>query len=228
MRNLNELTRGVRQQERVEEIQGKCCMLLATGKSWEYIGGMVQLMANKQQVAMSQGLLDFGADFQADLERAAEWVARSIRAIDETIRVLKDGLKQSGKKKDVAQRIVETPEIGREILDRDGVKSLMGHGIGSLKSAAFYVVSDVIRFSRVFDRQTNWKERRYDTAVIAAPVYIGDVEYICEVVVEQRPNNQSFYVLEVEIKEKLSDVFKTSTKGGTRQASRSILAQRDN
>lgn len=64
---------------------------------------------------MSQGLLDFGADFQADfqadLERAAEWVARSIRAIDETIRVLKDGLKQSGKKKDVAQRIGVNTEV---------------------------------------------------------------------------------------------------------------------
>ncbi len=105
------LTRGVRQQERVEEIQGKCCVLLDTGKSWEYIGGMVQLMANKQQVAMSQGLLDFGADFQADLERAAEWVARSIRAIDETIRVLKDGLKQSGRKRDVAQRIGVNTEV---------------------------------------------------------------------------------------------------------------------
>lgn len=30
----------------------------------------------------------------------------------------------------------------------------MGHGIGSLKSAAFYAVPDVIRFGRVFDRQT--------------------------------------------------------------------------
>ena len=63
---------------------------------------------------MSQGLLDFGADFQADLERAAEWVARSIRAIDETIRVLKDGLKQSGKKKDVAQRIGVNTEVDAE------------------------------------------------------------------------------------------------------------------
>ena len=45
---------------------------------------------------------------------------------------------------------------------------------------------------------------------------------------EQGPNKQSFYVHEVEIKEKLSNVFKTSTEGGTRQASRSILAQRAN
>lgn len=129
---------------------------------------------------------------------------------------------------DVYHGAVESPEIGRVILDREGVKSSMGHGIGSLKSAAFYAVPDVIRFGRVFDRQTNWKERGYDTAVIAAPIYIGDTEYICEVVVERRPNKQSFYVHEVEIKEKLSNVFKTSTEGGTRQASRSVLAQRAN
>lgn len=129
---------------------------------------------------------------------------------------------------DVYHGAVESPEIGRVILDREGVKSSMGHGIGALKSAAFYAVPDEIRFGRVFDRQTNWKERGYDTAVIAAPIYIGDTEYICEVEVEQRPNKQSFYVHEVEIKEKLSNVFKTSTEGGTRQASRSILAQRAN
>lgn len=111
-------------------------------------------------------------------------------------------------------------------LDLEGVKSSIGHGIGSLKSAAFACVEDVIRNGVVFDRQKNWKERGYDTAVIAAPVTIKGVEYVCEVVVEQRTNRQGFYLHEVEIKKKLEDVFKTSTEGGTPQASRSILALR--
>lgn len=119
-----------------------------------------------------------------------------------------------------------SPELGEVRLDLEGVKSSIGHGIGSLKSAAFACVEDVIRNGVVFDRQANWKGRGYDTAVIAAPVTIKDVEYICEVVVEQRSNRQGFYLHEVEIKKKLEDVFKTSTEGGTPQASRSILALR--
>lgn len=122
--------------------------------------------------------------------------------------------------------IAISPELGEVRLDLEGVKSSIGHGIGSLKSAAFSCVEDVIRNGIVFDRQENWKGRGYDTAVIAAPVTIKDVEYICEVVVEQRSNRQGFYLHEVEIKKKLEDVFKTSTEGGTPQASRSILALR--
>ena len=41
-----------------------------------------------------------------------------------------------------------------------------------------------------------------------------------------RIGNQ-FYLHEVELKEKLDDVFKTATKGSTHQALRSILALRD-
>lgn len=119
-----------------------------------------------------------------------------------------------------------SPELGEVRLDLEGVKSSIGHGIGSLKSAAFACVEDVIRNGVVFDRQKNWKERGYDTAVIAAPVTIKGVEYVCEVVIEQRTNRQGFYLHEVEIKKKLEDVFKTSTEGGTPQASRSILALR--
>lgn len=46
-------------------------------------------------------------------------MARSIRAIDETIRVLKDGLKQSGKKRDVAQRMGVNTEVDAEETLRD-------------------------------------------------------------------------------------------------------------
>ncbi len=119
---------------------------------------------------------------------------------------------------------VESPELGRVVLDKEGVKSSIGHGIGSLKSAAFFAVPEVIQKGRVFDRQRNRKGRGYDTAALAAPVSIGGKEYICEVVVEQRQNRQGFYLHEVELKEKLGNVFKTSTEGGTRQASKSILA----
>lgn len=122
---------------------------------------------------------------------------------------------------------VVSPELGRVVLDKEGVKSSMGHGIGALKAAAFYAVPKVIKKGKVFDRQQNWKGRGYDTAVLAAPISIAGKEYICEVIVEQRPNRQGFYLHEVEVKEKLGNVFKTATQGSTRQASRSILALRD-
>lgn len=99
------LTRSIREQGRVEEIQRRCCMLLDEKKSWEYIGAMVQLMANKENVVMKQGLLDFGADFEADLARAAEWIERNIKAINESVMLLKQGRKLSGKKRAEAERL---------------------------------------------------------------------------------------------------------------------------
>lgn len=99
------LTRSIREQGRVEEIQRRCCMLLDEKKSWEYIGAMVQLMANKENVVMKQGLLDFGADFEADLARAAEWIERNIKAINESVTSLKQGRKLSGKKRAEAERL---------------------------------------------------------------------------------------------------------------------------
>ena len=41
-----------------------------------------------------------------------------------------------------------------------------------------------------------------------APLKINGIDYVGEVVVEQRPNRQGFYLHEVEIKEKLADEFK--------------------
>ena len=47
-----------------------------------------------------------------------------------------------------------------------------------------------------------------------APLKINGIDYVGEVVVEQRPNRQGFYLHEVEIKEKLADEFKPPTRGG--------------
>ena len=114
-----ELTRGIKDVSRVDEIQGKCCMLLAKKKSWEYIAGMVQLMA-RAEAKMSQGLLDFGADFMADLEKAAEWIEKSVQKINAALNVLKDGQSMAkGRKKDEAARLgvhTETEADAEEML----------------------------------------------------------------------------------------------------------------
>ena len=411
------LTRNISDEARVEDIQRQCCQLLEKGKSWDYIGAMCQLMANKDRVTIQQGLLNLGADFEQDMERAAEYVEQNLLQLNAAIRTLKQGAKLGEKERAQATRLgidvsisegseqllqllndlkakfenigtypdlvadaslwdgktspdpvgqmlerakrereeadaenaltdeewlekkareqaaaatptlfamtreqteimqraqssgtwlkapngeptrlterqwlqvrteafkrwfgdwekvarfravrdaimsmpivteitgkefqsdgipltdkvpaywqgayqggVVSPELGRVVLDKEGVKSSMGHGIGALKAAAFYAVPEVIQKGKVFDRQQNWKGRGYNTAVLAAPISIAGKEYICEVIVEQRPNRQGFYLHEVELKEKLGNVFKTATKGSTRQASRSILALRN-
>ena len=120
---------------------------------------------------------------------------------------------------------VRNPELGEVRLDLEGVKDSMGHGIGREKSAAFAAVPDIIRKGTVFDRQSNWKGRGYDTSVISAPVRIGDTDYAGEVVVKHLPNRQGLYLHEVENKKRLEDAFKTPTEGSAPQASRLILGQ---
>ena len=58
---------------------------------------------------MKQGLLDFGADFEADLARAAEWIEHNIKAINEIITLLKQGKKLGGKKRVEARAVADMP-----------------------------------------------------------------------------------------------------------------------
>ena len=46
-----------------------------------------------------------------------------------------------------------------------------------------------------------------------APLEIGGVPYVGEVIVKQGSERQGFYLQEVEVKEKLVNAFKTPTKG---------------
>lgn len=113
------LTKNIRDAARIEDIQARCCQLLEQKKSWEYIGAMVQLMANKEAVVMRQGLLDLGADFEADLNRAATWIEKNLAKINEAITLLKQGRKMSEKKRKEAERLgisVATTEGTQEML----------------------------------------------------------------------------------------------------------------
>lgn len=86
-------------------------------------------------------------------------------------------------------------------------------------------VPDVIEKGFIFNRETNWKERNYNTAVIVAPIKIGTEDYICEVVVKRDAKRTAFYLHEVEIKRTLEDMFKTTTEGAISQASKLILGK---
>ena len=99
------MTQYIADKARVESIQSQCCVLLEQGKGWDYINAMVQLMASKESVFMKQGLLDLGADFQEDMDRMARWVETSMRQVNESIGLIKSGLKLSGKKRKEAVRL---------------------------------------------------------------------------------------------------------------------------
>ena len=115
------------------------------------------------------------------------------------------------------------PELGEVKLDLEGVKDSLGHGIGSVKAAAYAAVPQMIEKGKIFDRQKNWKGRGYDTVVMVAPLEISGVSYVGEVVVKQGVDRQGFYLHEVEVKEKLADVFKTAN-GSTSPVSRLIIS----
>lgn len=92
---------------------------------------------------------------------------------------------------------VENPQLGMVKLDRSGVGDDIAHGIGRKKAAAFAAVPAVLEHGKVIDYQTNWKERGYDTAVVAAPITIGGEEYLEGIVLTRSNASNRFYVHEV-------------------------------
>ena len=87
-----------------------------------------------------------------------------------------------------------------------------------LWTIAFAAVPDVLKKGRLVDTQKNWKGRGYNGASIAAPIRIGNTDYIAVAVVLQDVNQNRFYLHEVALKEKLQGpAFKTealTTKRG--------------
>lgn len=108
-------------------------------------------------------------------------------------------------------------EIGSVTVDRRGAKTDIAHGIGRKKAASFQAVFDVINNGKVVDYQTNWKERGYDTAVVAAPITIGTTPYYMGVVLTRSQGENRFYVHEVfATDEKGTSPFKTGTTASSR------------
>ncbi len=116
--------------------------------------------------------------------------------------------------------LVYNDQLGNVILDRRGIKDDMAHGLGRKKAASFHAVPDVIRHGKVVDYQVNWKDRGYDTAVVAAPITMETEtkdktvaeEYLMGVVLIRSMRTNRFYVHEVlPIKKDGNPLFKTGT-----------------
>ena len=119
-------------------------------------------------------------------------------------------------------------KYGTIILNRTGVKSSISHGIGRKKAVAFKAVPDVIKNGRIIDYTNNYKKRGYDTAVISAPIHLGDEDYYVAAVINVEKEKNSFYLHEVAILNKKEDetLFKTgnSQKTTPSNASSSIYS----
>ena len=94
---------------------------------------------------------------------------------------------------------VISPDLGRIILDRNGFKDDIAHGIGRNKAAAFVAVPDVIKKGKILDVQYNWKGRRYDTVIVAAPVVFSEQNAIEGVILRKKSINDDFYLHEIKI-----------------------------
>lgn len=90
-------------------------------------------------------------------------------------------------------------DIGDVSLRKRSVTDDVGHGIGKTKADAFKTVPDVIEKGKIIQAKRNWKGRKYDSVVIAAPVEINGSEYLEGVVIKRdvKSKNQGLYVHEV-------------------------------
>lgn len=97
--------------------------------------------------------------------------------------------------------------FGEVLLDISGVHTDKAHGIGRLKATSFASVKDVLEKGVVILPMTNHyiHGKSQKTGMIAAPITIDGVSYICVVVVIDNNKTKKLYVHEVSIYKNLLD-----------------------
>ena len=92
------LTQHIQDKARIDAMQTAAANDLARGKSLEFVAAKIQLMAHASADGqMVQGLISFGESFEADMEKAAEYVSLCITTINEHINTIK-GVRTISKK----------------------------------------------------------------------------------------------------------------------------------
>ncbi|WP_302327824.1 hypothetical protein [Enterocloster lavalensis] len=120
---------------------------------------------------------------------------------------------------------VHNDVVGDIYLTKESAKDDVAHGVGRLKAITFAAVPEVLKNGYVLDFQKNWKDRKYDTVIIGAPITVSDGKYAgnyYEIAVVKVAEDNKMYVHEVyaqEIKESLP--FKTPSfpQSGSRSES---------
>ncbi len=108
-------------------------------------------------------------------------------------------------------------DVGDIIFNRRSIKSDIGHGIGRLKMASYAAVPYVLNEGKVVTYHENWKGRGYASAVIVAPITIGNKPYFEGIVVHltDRDGNR-FYLHEVWLEEDKKIEQHRSEPGGSK------------
>ena len=88
---------------------------------------------------------------------------------------------------------VEHPVLGRIDLDRESVKSSIGHKPNRLKVIAYSAIPLIVRSGTIIDYQRRWKGRNHDTYVIAGPIMISNTRYLLAAVVSSVPDKKRYY-----------------------------------
>ena len=94
----------------------------------------------------------------------------------------------------------ESPILGEVELNNRGAKTTVFHGISDEKLTAIAAIKDVIEKGIVVDIQVDWKERGYNTYIIAAQGEINQNGCIVGVVIKNYPQGDmgnKFYLHEI-------------------------------
>lgn len=120
---------------------------------------------------------------------------------------------------------VYNEELGDIDMVHSSIHDDLSHGKGYDKITAFAAIPDVLKHGHVVEYSSNWKDRGYDTALVAAPITIGGEPYFagCRVMRKVNDNSQRYYIHEVIFygEKEPSETFTTrfSAKGGATRAS---------
>ena len=87
------------------------------------------------------------------------------------------------------------PQLGCVSLTRAGTNDSLRHGFGRLKLSAFAALPEIVANGLIVQQTENWKERAYDSYVLACPISIGDEPCCAFVVVNRMVNGDKNYYL---------------------------------
>jgi hypothetical protein len=112
------------------------------------------------------------------------------------------------------------------LLSNSGIRSSKAHSISKAMINAFAAVPNIIENGRVVEINRNWKGRSYDSYILIAPIKIGVIEYVADVIINHhKDGTYTFYLHEVEKKEKLQGAIHTSYDTRTPEASKFRITQ---
>ena len=130
-------------------------------------------------------------------------------------------------------KVDDTP-IGTIFLDNKGVVSSIKHGLGDEKANAFAAVPEVLKQGKLVETQENYEGKPENRYLFVAPVTVADKngvkqDYFMEVVVREGISDDNggkkrLYIHEVELKNKLTDVFTERYNTLTPASSKSIIS----